>query len=157
MLDRYPLVAALTQTLKSRSFWKSVISGGITALVDLALLFTLRETLHQSYWISVNAAFAFAILVNFSLQKFWTFSNRDLRGAHTQFMKFFFVAMGNIVMNNILMFILSAMLGIWYLGAQILATGMLAVVNFTLYRHFVFTEKLSGRVPSFSDSARIQP
>lgn len=137
-IDIDPWMTMIVSALKNRCFWKSVISGGITAIADLSLLFMFREILHLSYWLSINAAFAAAILINFSLQKFWTFSSRDWDGAHRQFMKFFLVALGNMALNSFLMFLLSVVLGLWYLGAQILTMGMLAVVNFALYRRFVF-------------------
>ncbi len=137
--------------LRSWSFMKSILSGGITALLDLSLLFGFRELLRWPYWLAINIAFAIAIVTNFSLQKFWTFSHRDLAGAHTQFMRFFLVALGNLVMNSSLMFLLSVVLGIWYLGAQVIAIGMMAAVNFTLYRRFVFSEH------TISGSDRIRP
>ncbi|MFA5841391.1 MAG: GtrA family protein [Candidatus Paceibacterota bacterium] len=124
--------------LMSWYFLKSVISGGTTALVDLSLLFVFREILHVSYWLSVNTSFAVAIAVNFSLQKFWTFSNKDLDSAHKQFIKFFLLAMGNMAMNSLLMYVLSIVFGLWYLGAQVITIGTLAIVNFVLYRNFVF-------------------
>jgi len=125
-------------TLKSWQFWKSILSGGITACVDLSLLFVFREKFTWSYWPAVNTAFAISILVNFSLQKFWTFSSQSLDVAHKQFVKFFIVAAGNMAMNSIIMFVLSVLLGFWYIGAQVLTIGALAIVNFILYRKFVF-------------------
>jgi putative flippase GtrA len=124
--------------LRSWSFLKSILSGGITALVDLSLLFVFREPLHWPYWLAINSAFVIAILVNFSLQRFWAFSHQELHLVHKHFARFIFVAMGNFMMNSLIMFLLSVTFGIWYLWAQVLTTGMLAVVNFTLYRRFVF-------------------
>lgn len=124
--------------LQSWRFWKSILSSSITAIADLSLLFFLREVLHWSSFAAVNASFLVAILVNFSLQKFWTFSDRNLRLTHRQFAKFFMVSMINLVMNGFIMFFLMTTLSLWYLGAQIITMGLLAVMNFTLYRHFVF-------------------
>lgn len=124
--------------LKDWNFWKSVISGGTTAIVDLSLLFIFKEVLHLHYWASINISFSVAILVNFFLQKFWTFSNKNIGVVHKQFGKFFLVAIGNMAMNSFIMFVLSIVLGIWYLAAQVITIGMLVLVNFTLYRYFVF-------------------
>lgn len=125
--------------LRSWSFVKFIVSGGITALLDLSMLFAFRELLLWPYWLAINIAFAIAVMVNFSLQRFWTFSERDLRTtAHIQFVRFFLVALGNLAMNNLIMFVLSAVFGLWYLAAQVLTIGMLAMVNFVVYRYFVF-------------------
>jgi putative flippase GtrA len=117
---------------------KSILSGGITALVDLSLLYFFRERLYLSYWLSVNISFAISIIVNFSLQKFWTFSNLALNLAHTQFAKFILVAIGNMAMNSVIMYALSNIFGFWYLGAQVITIGILSILNFVLYRQFIF-------------------
>lgn len=124
--------------LQSWPLWKSILSSVITAAVDLSLLFFLRGVLVWPSLLSVNTAFAVAILVNFTLQKFWTFSNKNLRGAHKQFVKFLGVSAVNMVMNGIIMFFLVSVLGLWYIGAQVIVMVGLAVMNFMLYRIFVF-------------------
>ncbi len=132
--------------LRSRRFWKSVASGVLTAIVDLSLLFAFREMLSLSYWVAINTAFVGAILTNFSLQKFWTFRSMDLRIAHTQFIKFLLVSIGNMAMNNVSMFVLFAVLHVWYLVAQIITMAMLAILNFTLYQRFVFSAETDARM-----------
>lgn len=124
--------------IKRWHFWKSVISGGITTFVDLSLLFILWDVLHLPHWLSINIPFGVAIVVNFSLQKFWTFSNQGSDVTHKQFIKFFIVAMGNMAMNSLIMYVLSVKFGFWYLGVQVFTIGILAVSNFVLYRYFVF-------------------
>lgn len=124
--------------LQSWRFWKSILSGAITAVVDLSLLFFLREVLYWSLLSAVNTSFVIAILVNFSLQKFWTFSNNNLDLAHKQFVKFFIVAMGNMAINGFIMFLLVTVFSPWYLAAQIFSLATLMIVNFVLYKRFVF-------------------
>lgn len=126
------------EILRDRRFWKSVIASGLTACTDLSLLLVFREIFHFPHWVSVNSAFIVAIIVNFSLQKFWTFSDRDIHVMHRQFLKFFLLALGNIAANNFIMFVLLVGFGLWYIGAQIIAIGVLALFNFILYRRFVF-------------------
>ncbi len=124
--------------LHNRSFWKSIFSGGITAVADLTFLFLFHEILGWSQLVAVNISFILAILVNFSLQKFWTFSNKDLKVAHKQFIKFLGVSAINLAMNAIFMFFFVAILGLWYIGAQAFVIAVLAIMNFILYRIFVF-------------------
>lgn len=131
-------IQKLLLILQSRSFLKSVFSGGITAVADFAFLFLFREVLGLDKLLAVNISFAFAIIVNFLLQKFWTFSNKDLRVAHKQFLKFLGIAVVNFLINSTIMFIFVSMLGVWYIAAQVLVMAGLAIMNFTLYRIFVF-------------------
>lgn len=131
-------ISELVSILSSWQFWKSLLSGGITAVVDLSLLFVLREKLLWSYWTAVNTSFAASILVNFFLQKFWTFSSQNLDVAHKQFVKFLVVAVCNMAANAFLMFFLTVCLGVWYLGAQIITISLLVLANFVAYQRFVF-------------------
>jgi putative flippase GtrA len=128
----------LSLLIRSWAFVKFILSGGITALLDLLMLSVFREQLQWPYWLSINVAFIIAVLVNFSLQRFWAFAERDLHATHVQFVRFFLVALWNLAMNNFIMFVLTTVFGLWYLGAQALTIGLLAIVNFVLYRYFVF-------------------
>src|SRR3990167_3912629 len=59
-----------------------VISGGVSALVDLSLLYLFN--LYTHYLIAAAFAFALAFSVSFTLQKFWTFKDLSTDGIHKQ-------------------------------------------------------------------------
>lgn len=119
-------------------FGKSLVSGGTAALADLGVLYLLAEQAHWGHFAAVNVAFAVGIIVNFILQKFWTFEHRDLHTMHMQFLKFLLLAAGNMAVNAVGMALLVGALGFWYLGAQIVMLGSLACFNFLAYRRFIF-------------------
>lgn len=128
----------LIDVLKNKNFLKSVLSGCVTAVADFAFLFIFHKLLGWEQLLSVNVAFALAILINFSLQKFWTFSDKDLSVAHKQFAKFLAISAINFFINGAIMYVLVSILGVWYIAAQVLVMVGLAIMNFTLYRIFVF-------------------
>lgn len=132
------ILAATYREYHNRLFGKSLLSGGTAALIDLLLLYFFTAILHWPSWTAVNSAFAGAVLVNFSLQKFWVFSERASNSIHQQLIKFYLIALVNFITNAVLMYIMINILNIWYLMAQVLVTGLLAMFNFMAYKLFIF-------------------
>jgi putative flippase GtrA len=114
-----------------------IIAGGIGAVADLGLLFILvRSGVH--YLIAATIAFIVATCVSFTMQKFWAFRNRQLERLHVQAPLFLLVAFFNVLMNTLLMYVLVDTFHIWYLGAQVIASGLVAVYSFFVYKFLVF-------------------
>jgi len=124
--------------LKDRRFLKSIIAGAVVAIVDLILLFLFKGVFNLPYWFSINFAFFIAIILNFLLQKFWTFKDQDLALASRQFVKFLLLTISNLVLNNILTMFIKNIIGFNYIFVQALIILLLAGINFTIYRLYVF-------------------
>src|SRR3972149_11832389 len=112
-------------------FLRSVVTGGISALVSLGVLWVLTEQFGVYYMKSSVIGFACALVVNFSLQKYWTFKER-LGNIFEQFMKSFILAAFNLLFNLVVLYVLTEFFGLWYIVSQILAMGSLAILNFTV-------------------------
>jgi putative flippase GtrA len=123
---------------KNKMFVKSFVVGCIGVSVDLSLLFVLTDISRLNYWISANIAFVITALINFSLQKFWTFGDAGVAKTGFQVIKFFLLALLNLFANSILMYIFVGIFGIWYLLAQAVITASLFLFNFAVYRFYIF-------------------
>jgi putative flippase GtrA len=117
-----------------------VISGGTAALIDLILLYICTDLLHWWYLISAVVAFVIAITASFFLQKFWTFEDRGTGRMHRQAALYAAVSVVNVGVNTFLMYAFVDMLHIHYLLSQILASGIIALASFFVYRRFIFRE-----------------
>jgi dolichol-phosphate mannosyltransferase len=126
-------------TLKSWKFFKSLIVGGISAIVSLLVLWVLTEHFYIFYIKSSLVGFSCAFFVNFLLQKYWTFNERS-GNILNQFVKTFILALLNILLNTIMLYILTDVFGLWYIFSQILTMGSLAVLNFTALRLLVYAK-----------------
>jgi len=119
-----------------------LIAGGTAAGVNFTLLFIFTEFFGWWYLMSATVAFAVAIAVSFSLQKFYTF--RDTSGAlSTQGTLFLTVQLVNVGINAAFMFALVEWAGAHYMLAQIIAGGAIALWSFVIYRFFIFRESSS--------------
>ncbi len=109
-------------------------SGVATVIVNITALYILTEYAQVWYLTSSVIAFCISYGVNFLLQKFWTFQNRELRGAHKQLALHLCLALANLVLNTLVLFALVHYLHLWYIAAQILAVAIIALDSFFLSR-----------------------
>jgi dolichol-phosphate mannosyltransferase len=115
-----------------------LIAGSLVALVDFFLLYILTEFFHVWYLTSSVIALSIAVIVSFILQKVWTFQDHSLAGVRVQFFLHILLSGANIVLNTFLLYLFVEQMLLWYLLAQFLASGILACMNFFVYRKFIF-------------------
>lgn len=126
--------------LKSKQIIKYLIAGGTAALVDLALLYFFTDRLGIWYLVSASLAFILSFFVSFFLQKFWTFKDADKAAMYRQMGAYLTVALINLALNAALMFMFVDGFKIWYLLAQFIASGLIAVESYFIYKHLIFNK-----------------
>lgn len=120
-----------------KRFVRFIISGSTVAVIGILILFILVDLLKIWYLLSSTIAFFVTLVVNFILQKFWTFEDNAGK-MHMQMSLFFLNALMNLVLNTVLMYGMVDMLRVHHLLAQGVVMGVLAVVNYTVYRVYIF-------------------
>ncbi|MFH1583345.1 MAG: glycosyltransferase [Candidatus Falkowbacteria bacterium] len=123
---------------KYKQIIKYLIAGGTAAFVDLALLYILTDILGVWYLISACLAFAVAFFVSFFLQKFWTFRDADKEAMYKQMQVYLAVALANLTLNAVLMYVLVDGFKIWYMLAQVIVSGLIACESYFVYKIFIF-------------------
>ncbi len=114
------------------------ITVGVFAVVfDITLLYVLTEIVGMWYLSAAVLAFIATFFVAFTLQKHWTF--RDSAGGYVrQGTSYFLIGVMNLGLNAVSLYIAVDILGLWYLGAQLVIMGFLAFVSFLANRHITF-------------------
>jgi len=115
-----------------------IISGGTAAVVNLGILFILVHFFNNWYLISSVISYALAILVSFLMQKYFTFKDFTKDRIGEQGVLHVGIQVFNLCLNTLLMYLLVDLGGIYYLLAQIISAGSIAVYSFFLYKHMVF-------------------
>ena len=69
-------------------------------------------------------------VVNFVLQKLWTFENKSMAGVHLQVIAFTFVSIGYTIANGGVLYLLVGKLHWHYLLAQIIVSSILGFVSY---------------------------
>ncbi|MCX6786454.1 MAG: GtrA family protein [Candidatus Kaiserbacteria bacterium] len=115
-----------------------VISGGTAAFTSVGLLFVFVHFIGAQYIVASAFAFIFGFLVSFTLQKLWTFNNKGTSRTHIQLAQYLAITLGNLALNTLLVYTGVEILGLWYLLAQLIASGLIAFYSYFVYRRFVF-------------------
>jgi len=117
-----------------------LFSGGIGTAVNLGFLYLFVHYCNFHYLTGAFWSFLISVLVSFTLQKFWTFRNFERSEAEVkrQALIFFGVALANLSLNTLLMYFFVDILKLWYMLAQFIAAGLIAISSFFVYRLFVF-------------------
>ncbi len=115
-----------------------ILSGGTAAFVNLFLLYLLTEWVGLYYLTSVVISFLAAVCVSFILQKFWTFSDVLDPSSNIQISVFFLVSVINACINTWLVYNFVEHLNIYYLIAQFISSGIIAIESYFIYKNYVF-------------------
>lgn len=121
-----------------RQIIKFLISGLTVALVNFSLLYFFTEFIKIWYLFSVVLSFILAFAVSFTLQKSWTFKDRSLEKVNFQLLSYLGVTLMNLLINVAVVYLLVEKLGFWYMLAQLVANGLIAVESFIIYKFMIF-------------------
>ncbi len=121
--------------------FKFLISGSIGISVNLSIHWTLVELLGVHYLIGSMIALLSSLIVGFILQKYWTFEDRAHTRAPIQFSMYVGLALLDLGINSLVVYMLVEQLGIYYLLAQALGSGVIAISSFFIYREIIFKVK----------------
>src|SRR5258708_13616745 len=103
------------------------VAGSTGAFVLLGGLYVLHGIFGLWVIASSAIAFCFATTISFILQKFWTFSDRGTHKMKLQYALFMTLAVINLGINLGIMYILTAVFGLWYLLPQAITPAILPI------------------------------
>jgi len=111
--------------------------GGVIALLNLAALWLLTSIAGLHYLLSTLFAFLALTPLAFWLQKLVTFRTPRER-APVEWPRYFATMGTSLAANLCLMYVLVSLLGLWYLAASVVVTGLFLVANFLVNERWSF-------------------
>lgn len=128
-----------------------LISGGSAAVVNLAFLHLFVE--YFGIWHILSSIFAFliAFCVSFTLQKFWTFADKNTDKLAHQTRIYFIVSAINLGINTMLIYLFVDIVHLHYLLGQFIASGLLAISSYFIYSGFIFKSQNTDDLQRFDD------
>lgn len=115
-----------------------IFSGALGAGTNLLLLYVLTDLAHWWYLYAGVASFVVSFLVSFVAQKFWTFRDQRRAELSGQALYYLTISLFNLVLNSLILYLLVDHFHLYYLLAQVVASLVLAVSSYFLYRELVF-------------------
>ena len=119
----------------ARSLPRFLIIGVLSFILDAGTLYVTHGVLKMWLPLATTLAYAVAFTVNFSLNRLWAFgSTAGVTGQATRYI----VLTGVNYLITLLIVNGLAALGMSYLLAKVIATAVIAGINYIAYRNWVF-------------------
>ncbi len=123
---------------KRKMYIKFAVSGCLTAIFELGLLYILTDLFKVYYLLSSCFSFSSAIIMSFCLQKFWTFNNNGYKKIRQQLFLYCLTNLIGLSFNTMGMFFLVDKFQIMYIFSQIIVGTFVAVFSFLTYKFIIF-------------------
>lgn len=129
------------------SFIKFVIVGLIGFVIDFGISFILIEKLQFLVWLATIISAETAIVSNFILNNFWSFSHKKIEHSFNSytgnFIKFNVVSSGSLVIQTVGIQLLVVLFGrkLWYLYKVLIIAFVIIPYSYILYNKFIWKEK----------------
>lgn len=125
-----------TNFIKSERFkeiFRFVINGGVSFVVDYALLYVLTEYAGLNYLLSSGCSFTASVIVNYFICILWVFEDVKQNSAKSVFL-FVGSSVVGLFINQLLMWFFVEILGVYYMLAKIVATIIVMFWNYVMKR-----------------------
>jgi len=126
ILDRYLIVRYL-------------ISGGLSAAIDILIFALMIQVFNFHYIFSAVVSVTVSFFARFYLQKMFAFKDRGLN-VHKQIFMYSILYVSSMAMTTFFLYVFIGLLQVWYLPAQVMTIGIIAVMSFFVYRYFIFKQ-----------------
>ena len=120
----------------------SLVKFGLTGLsgllIDFSLTWLLKEELHVNKFIANAVGFTFAVLSNYFINRFWTFSTVDKQQVSKQLGAFVLVSLFGLALNSGFIYLFTTIWVLDFYLSKILAIVLVFFWNFSANYFLVF-------------------
>lgn len=122
----------------AKVFIKAQLSAFLGGAFDYCVMIFCTEYLHIHYTLSIVIGGILGAVVNFLINKYWTY-NDDSKNIQTQLFKFYLVVAGSIMLKTLGTYIFTEALYFDYKISRIIVDLFVSIgFNFTLQKFWVF-------------------
>ena len=115
-----------------------ILAGGIATASNMGVLFICVHYFKLWYLFGAIISFCCAVLISYTLQKFFVFKNYSRENIHKQFFAFFIFNFAMLGVNTLLMYLFVDIINFYYLFAQALSSILCACVNYIYFNKIIF-------------------
>lgn len=111
-------------------FFRYGFVGGFSFLVDFFLLYFFSDFCGIYYLISAVLSFIISLIVNYILSIYWVFNKNKINNKVLEFNLFALIGIIGLVFTEILLYLFTDVLGMYYLVSKIISTIIVLFWNF---------------------------
>lgn len=128
-------------------FAKAQVSAFLGGMVDYLLMILFTEVFHFHYTISIAIGGIVGAIVNFTINKNWTFHSSTLPYQYSgwqQFLRFTLVVLNSILLKASGTYLITTFLNTYYIISRMIFDLSVSILfNYMLQRHWVFRSRRS--------------
>jgi putative flippase GtrA len=128
------------------SLVKFGITGSSGLLIDFSLTWIFKDELHVNKFLANAIGFSAAVISNYFINRFWTFSERERVGVGRQLTSFVLVSLIGLLLNSGFIYILNELFLLNFYLSKAIAVILVFFWNFTANYFFVFKAGDSARL-----------
>ncbi|MGC8491130.1 MAG: GtrA family protein [Syntrophobacteraceae bacterium] len=120
-------------------FMRYTTVGGCAFVIDFLCLYILTRYFHIYYLYSAALGFAIGMVLNYLLSIHWVFDKRKVQSRQWEFVIFFIIGVGGLLLNEVFIWYFAGILLINYLIAKLLSTFFVYTYNFVVRKSTLFS------------------
>ena len=113
------------------------IVGGIATIIDFVCLYIFKEFLNFNVILANTLSFIISVTYNYIASITWVFDTNKNKNKKIQFILFIIFSIVGLIINNIILYILTDKLNIYYLISKVVATLTVMIFNFVTRKKFL--------------------
>lgn len=126
-----------------QQFVRYSAASAIALVADMSILFGLTEWAGMYYLLSATIGFSVGAIIAYLFSITWCFTHRSCSNARLEFVIFVIIGVAGLVLNNVLMWSLTDLAGLFYMYSKILTSGAVFMFNFLMRKKLLFTPRLT--------------
>ena len=119
-------------------YFRYFFVGGLAFVVDFGMLAFFTEVCGIHYIVSNTLSFTLGLLVNYFISIFWVFTDSKLKSRKLEFTFFAVIAVTGLVLSDLLLWVFTYYVGIYYLTAKIIVSVIVWQWNFLARKYLLF-------------------
>ena len=113
------------------------IVGGLAFVIDFSTMVLCHEVFHISVLVSTTIGFIVSVIFNYILSVTWVFDVDPNKSKRKNFVLFIVFSIIGLILNDLIMWLGSYIIGISYIIVKVIATGIVMVFNFITRKIFL--------------------
>ena len=123
-------------------FFRYIFVGGTAFVVDFFFLYFFSDICGIYYLISGVLSFIISVLVNYIMSTKWVFNQENIENKLVEFNLFIIISTIGLVFTEILLYVFTDIIGLYYLISKIIAAIIVLFWNFIARRIMYYGTKL---------------
>lgn len=114
-----------------------IVVGGIATIIDFVCLYIFKEFLNFNVILANTLSFTISVIYNYIASIKYVFDVDKNKNRKIQFIVFIVFSVLGLILNNLILYLLTDKLNIYYLISKIIATLFVMIFNYVTRKKFL--------------------